>query len=61
SYRHAAPLEMTIRRTAYCHFENFFESIGEAEKGGCEEMLYIFSQPPLTLRHAALVTLRAST
>jgi hypothetical protein len=38
---------MTIRRTAYCHFENFFESIGEAEKGlgGCEEMIYIFSQP----------------
>jgi hypothetical protein len=36
---------MTIRRTAYCHFENFFESIGEAEKRGCEEMIYIFSQP----------------
>ena len=36
---------MTIRRTAYCHFENFFKSIGEAEKGGCEEMIYIFSQP----------------
>jgi hypothetical protein len=33
SYRHAAPLEMTMRRTAYCHFWQFFESINEAEKG----------------------------